>query len=162
VLDVNLKGACFLRPSPSPRQWYRPGETGVDHQSDFRAQLFRSSPRGVHYVASQGRRPLDDPGDGAGAGAVPNQGQLRSPPGLTDNRAAHAMAAARAETGRYGTRNPRSAAWHGTGGNIAPRGGPFLASDSAGLCDRANLARKRRLLPGLTQIRTYPAGGLRD
>src|SRR5882757_6102071 len=52
VLDVNLKGACFCAQSVA---------------------------KGRALRGEQGRRPLDDPGDGAGAGAVPNQGQCDRP-----------------------------------------------------------------------------------
>jgi len=52
VLDVNLKGACFCAQSVA-KEMVSAGRTGVIINLTSGA-AFRSSPRGVHYVASKG------------------------------------------------------------------------------------------------------------
>jgi hypothetical protein len=65
----------FLRPGGA-RAMVAPGRQGAIINLTSGA-AYRGSPRGVHYCASKGRRSVDDPADGAGAGAAPDPGSTR-------------------------------------------------------------------------------------
>ena len=73
VLDVNLKGACFCAQAVA-RAMVAAGRPGCRDQSYLGRGLPQLASRGA-LRREQRRRLVDDAGDGARAGSVPDQGQ---------------------------------------------------------------------------------------
>jgi len=114
VLDVNLKGSCFCAQSVA-KAMVSAGRPGVIINLTSGA-AFRSSPRGVHYVASKGG--VLSMTRAMALELAPNQGQCDRPRPYR-HRAATPWQQ-RGGTGRYGTCNP--ARPHGATGGHRPRG----------------------------------------
>ena len=138
VLDVNLKGACFCAQAAA-KAMVAAGRPGVIINLTSGA-AFRSSPRGVHYVASKGG--VLSMTRAVALELAPYRIRVNAiAPGLTDTPAA--LRQQRGRTRRGGAGNPARA--YGASGGSRPRRA-LSGLGRRGFCDRPDVARERRLL----------------